>query len=157
MTNQVAIFGLLTLATLGSSGCMTVKLERERMFENYSLNYDTPVDAALQTRLESIDAKLRGPFGMTAEQTAAGLLDLKTLRLAMIHPDREEYAASVPKIGILLAYFQLHPEAATNLNAQTRHELGLMTKASNNEMASKFSREMGLREIQKVLNSYHFY
>jgi len=40
----------------------------------------------------------------------SGLLDLKTLRLAMIHPDREEYAASVPKIGILLAYFQLHPE-----------------------------------------------
>src|SRR6266511_2777617 len=156
MTNQVAIFGLLTLATLGSSGCMTVKSERG-MFENYSLNYDTPVDAALQTRLESIDAKLRGQFGMTAEQTTAGLLDLKTLRLAMIHPDRDEYAASVPKIGTLLAYFQLHPEAATNLNAQTRHELGLMVKASNNEMAAKFSRELGLKQIQAVLDSYHFY
>ena len=29
----------------------------------------------------------------------------------MIHPDRIEYAASVAKVGILLAYFQLHPEA----------------------------------------------
>jgi len=29
----------------------------------------------------------------------------------MIHPDRIDYAASVPKIGILLAYFQRHPEA----------------------------------------------
>ena len=157
MTNQVPVFGLLILATLGASGCMTVKSETDRMFENYSMDYDTPVDAALQTRLESIDTKLRGQFSMTAEQTAAGLLDLKTLRLAMIHPDREEYAASVPKIGILLAYFQLHPEAATNLNAQTRHELGLMTKASNNEMAAKFSRELGLKQIQAVLNSSHFY
>ena len=158
MTNQVPVFGLLMiLATLGASGCMTIKSKTERMFENFSMDYDTPVDAALQTRLESIDTKLRGQFSMTAEQTAAGLLDLKTLRLAMIHPDREEYAASVPKIGILLAYFQLHPEAATNLNAQTRHELGLMTKASNNEMAAKFSRELGLKQIQAVLNSSHFY
>jgi len=158
MTNQVPVFGLLMiLATLGASGCMTIKSKTERMFENFSMDYDTPVDAALQTRLESLDAKLRGQCSMTAEQTAAGLLDLKTLRLAMIHPDREEYAASVPKIGILLAYFQLHPEAATNLNAQTRHELGLMTKASNNEMAAKFSRELGLKQIQAVLNSSHFY
>ena len=94
---------------------------------------------------------------MTTAQTAVGVLDLNTLRLAMIHPDREEYAASIPKVGILLAYFQLHPEAATNLNAQTRHELGLMAKASNNEMAAKFSRKLGLKPIQAVLNSYHFY
>src|SRR6185437_8497538 len=153
MTNRIAVFGLLSLATLGSSGCMTVKSKGERMFQNYSLNYDTPVNTRLQTSLESIDAKLRGQFGMTTEQTAVGLLDLKTLRLAVIHPDREEYAASVPKIGILLAYFQLHPEAATNLNAQTRHELGLMTKVSNNEMAAKFSRELGLKQIQAVLDS----
>jgi beta-lactamase class A len=94
---------------------------------------------------------------MTTDQAAVGLLDLNTLRLAMIHPDPQEYAASVPKIGILLAYFQLHPEAATNLNATTWHELGLMIKASDNEMAAKFSRELGLQQIQAVLNSYHFY
>lgn len=157
MTNQVAVFGLLILVTLGTSGCMTVVSEREHMFADYSLNYDTPVDVALQTRLESIDAKFRLQFGMTTEQTAVGVLDLKTLRLAMIHPDREEYAASVPKIGILLAYFQLHPEGATNLDSQTRYELGLMVKASDNEMAAKFSRELGLKRIQAVLNAYHFY
>jgi len=75
----------------------------------------------------------------------------------MIHPDAEQYGASVPKIGILLAYFQFHPEAATNLNAQTRHELGLMIKASDNEMAAKFSKQIGLKQIQAVLDSYHFY
>jgi beta-lactamase class A len=122
-----------------------------------TLDYDTPVDAKLQAKLEAIDTKLRAAYGMTTEQTAVGVLDLKRGRLAMIHPDRIEYAASVPKVGILLAYFQLHPEAATSLDPETRHELGLMAKASSNEMAAKFSRQMGLREIQQVLNSYGFY
>ena len=125
---------------------------------DFVLDYDTKVDPALQSKLESIDTALRKQFDMTTEQTAVGLLDLKTQRLAMIHPDRIEYAASVPKVGILLAYFQLHPDAANGkLDEQTRHELGLMAKASNNEMAAKFSREMGLKEVQKVLNDYGFY
>jgi beta-lactamase class A len=126
-------------------------------FASYPLDFSSPTDAKLQPRLEAIDAKLRAQFGMTTEQTAVGVLDLNHLRLAMVHPDRIEYAASVPKVGILLAYFQLHPEAATHLDPQTRHELGLMAKASSNEMAAKFSRELGLRQIQQVLDSYHFY
>ena len=125
--------------------------------DQYTLGYDAPVDPALQSALEKIDSDLRAKYGMTTEQTAVGLLDLNTLQLAMIHPDREEYAASIPKIGILLAYFQLHPEAATNLNPDTRHELGLMAKASNNEMAAKFSRELGLKQIQAVIDSYDLY
>ena len=127
------------------------------VLDNYTLGYDAPVEPALQSALEKIDANLRAKYGMTAEQTAVGLLDLNTLRLAMIHPDREEYAASIPKIGILLAYFQLHPGTVTNLNPETRHELGLMAKASNNEMAAKFSRELGLKPIQAVIDSYDLY
>jgi beta-lactamase class A len=75
----------------------------------------------------------------------------------MIHPDRVEYAASVAKIGILLAYFELRPESARHLDPQVRHELGLMAKASSNEMAAKYSRELGLHQIQQVLDSYGFY
>ena len=126
-------------------------------FSGYALDYGTPTDAVLQGQLEAVDAKLRGQYGMTTEQVAVGVLDLKRLRLAMVHPDRIDYAASVAKVGILLAYFQLHPEAATQLDPQRRHELGLMAKASSNEMAAKYSRELGLRQIQEVLNSYHFY
>ena len=124
---------------------------------NYTLDYDTPVDPALQAQLETLDAELRAKYGMTGEQTAAGILDLRNLRLAMVNPDRIEYAASVPKIGILLAYFAKHPEAATNLDPAVRLELGQMAKQSSNEMAAKYSRELGLREIQEVLNSYGFY
>lgn len=118
---------------------------------------DTKPDPRLQARLEAIDAAIRAKYGIAPEQTDVGLVDLRTGRVAMIHPDRIEYAASVAKIGILLAYFQLHPEAAGSLDAQTKHELGLMIKASSNEMAAKYSRAMGLREIQAVLNTDGFY
>ena len=126
-------------------------------FQDYSIDYDTPTDPALQKKIEAIDSRLREKHGLGETNTAVGVLDLKQLRLAMIDPDRGEYAASVPKIGILLAYFHLKPEAVTNLNSETRHELGLMAKASSNEAAAKFSREMGLKRIQEVLNSYQFY
>ena len=154
---RVKFLRLVSAVALGAGGCEAIRSMQQPTFENYTLDFQTPVNPALQTALEKVDAGLRRRFGMTTNQTAVGVLDLKTLRLAMIHPDRGEYAASVPKIGILLAYFELHPEAATNLNPRTRHELGLMAKASNNEMAAKFSRELGLKQIQAVLNAHHFY
>jgi hypothetical protein len=125
--------------------------------EMFVLDYDTPTDHRLQKRIDSIDARLRAKYGMSTEQTAVGVLDLNRMRLAMVHPDRIEYAASVAKIGILLAYFQIHPEAGTQMDSETEHELGLMIKASSNEMAAKYSRAMGLREIQQVLNAQGFY
>lgn len=157
MKNRITILDWLCLLALCATGCTTNPAQRTHRFHNYTLDFTTPVDSTLQAKLQEIDTDLRGRFGMTTEQTAVGVLDLRTLRLAMLHPDREEYAASVAKIGILFAYFTLHPEAATNLNAQTRHELGLMCKASDNEMAAKFSRELGLKQIQAILNAAHFY
>jgi beta-lactamase class A len=148
------------LAIAGSKALATEKIHPmspPKSFADYVLNYETAINPALQIKLEAIDQKLRNQYAMTSNDTAVGLLDLKKLRLAMIHPDRGEYAASVAKIGILLAWFQIHPESATNLPSATRDELGLMAKISSNEMAAKFSRELGLKQIQQVLDSWHFY
>lgn len=153
----VDLLASLSAALLCAAGCARLAPGMKQGFEGYTLDFETPVDTVLQAEVERLDAGLRDRFGMTTAQTAVGVLDLRRLRLAMIHPDRIEYGASVPKIGILLAYFQLYPEAAHNLDAQTRHELGLMIKESNNEMATKFSRQIGLKRIQEVLNAYHFY
>ncbi len=126
-------------------------------FAGYNLGLDTPTDPALQSALEQIDAGLRRKLDMTESQSAAGVLDLRRLRLAMLHPDRIEYGASVPKVGILLAWFELHPEAVSHLDPTTRRDLGLMIKASSNEIAARFSHELGLANIQKVLRSYGLY
>lgn len=129
------------------------------------LTYTTPTDPTFQSQLEAIDTRLQARFNMTAATrpegggpvTACGVLDLNTGKLALIRPDRIDYAASVPKIGILLAYFDKHPTPPHDLTPERRHQLGLMAKASDNEMASKFSHELGLKNIQEVLNRYGFY
>jgi len=149
--------GMLMMTLMCLFGCESTRIETKPAFRNYTLDYTTPTDPALQAALEATDARLRSQYGIMPEQAAVGVLDLKRLRLALIRPDRGDYAASVAKVGILLAYFQLHPDAAAHLDPQTRHELGLMAKASSNEMAAKYSQQMGLRQIQEVLNSYHFY
>jgi beta-lactamase class A len=143
---------MLVAATAGST---------QSTVENYTLDFTTPTDAKLQEQLAKVDESIRAKFDMKTEHTAVGLLDLSgpTPRLAMLNPDRETYAASVPKIGILLGYFALKPEASQpgKLDPKVRHELGEMIKISSNEMASKYSHELGLKNIQRVLDEYHFY
>lgn len=149
----MARLSLLLAIALCGAGCAGVN----RTVKEYVIDCQTPVEPKLQAEVEALDGELRAKYGMTPEQTAVGVLGLKGLRLAMIHPDRIEYAASVAKIGILLAYFELHPEAARQLDPQSAHELGLMVKASSNEMATRYSRAMGLTNIQRVLNDCGFY
>jgi beta-lactamase class A len=150
---------ILTLLAglLGPAMTMRAVPPATQPYRDYVLSYDTSVDPHLQAQLTEIDARLRDKLGIKEDETNVGLLDLEHLRLAMIHPDHTEYAASVAKIGILLAYFQTHPEAATNLDPTARHELGLMIKVSSNEMASKYSHIVGLKKIQSILDSYGFY
>jgi beta-lactamase class A len=152
---------LIGLALAGSAGAAITGDKAppamSSSFANYALDFDTATDPALQEKVEALDVRLRAKYGMDAGQTSAGVLDLNTLRLALVRPDRIDYAASVPKIGILLAWFELHPDAATNLDAVARHELGLMIKVSDNAMAAKYSQLLGLKPIQQVIDHYELY
>ncbi len=152
---------LIGLALAGLAGAaMAAEKEPPAMLSplsSYTLGFDTATDPALQTQLEALDTRLRAKHGMEPGQTSVGVLDLNTLRLALLRPDRVDYAASVPKIAILLAWFQLHPEAAPGLDPATRHELGLMIKVSDNTLAAKYSQLLGLRNIQQVLDRYGLY
>ncbi|MES2697575.1 MAG: serine hydrolase [Verrucomicrobiota bacterium] len=140
---------LLGDAKVGTQQVMSPEAQR------YRLSAESPTDAVLQAAIVDIDARLRAKHGITAEQTAVGVLDLRTLRLAMIRPDAIDYAASVPKIAILLAWFKLRPEV--KLDAETRRELALMIRKSDNALATKYSKELGLTAIQGVLAAEGFY
>jgi beta-lactamase class A len=127
--------------------------------QSYRLTYDTPLDPDLQSELEAIDQRVGDELGIPPADRAFGVLDLGDLRVAMVQPDAMFYAASVPKICILLAYFETHPEAACELDPQVERELQLMIKRSDNELAAKYSQLVGLDKIQEILQSkrYHLY
>jgi len=120
---------------------------------SYRLRGDTPVDPELQAALEEMDRRIGKKLGIPDSHRAFGVLDLTGLHLAMVRPDEIFYGASVPKIGILLSYFETHPEAARDLPEEVERELQLMIKRSSNEMAAKYSQLVGLKTIQKILQS----
>jgi beta-lactamase class A len=148
---------LLPLCVSVLTGCRTTCPSSMNSSVTDQIGFHSPTDAGLQQELERIDRSLQARHGISHGEVAVGVFDLKRFRLAMIDPDRMDYAASVAKIAILLAWFQLRPAAVTNLDSDVRHELGLMIKASSNTAATRFSSDLGLRAIQQVLDSYGFY
>lgn len=122
-----------------------------------TLDFDSPCDPELRVHLSALEARLRVRHGLAETQCAAGVLDMRRGRLALLRGDQMDYGASVPKIGILLAWFELRPAAAAQLDASTRRELGLMIKDSSNELATKFSTDLGLTNIQAVLLRHGLY
>lgn len=125
----------------------------DHTLDRYRLTTETPGDLDMTMALGALDTQLRRRFEIEAEQTAVGLMDLTTGRVAMLRADTMYYAASIPKITILLSYFQANPTAADNLDDVTRHELGLMIKRSDNELAAKYSRLLSMETIAEVLTS----
>lgn len=123
----------------------------------YNPGREPSLDFALQEQLASIDDALRERFGMSPQQTAAGIADLRRPRLSMLRPDRLFYGASVPKIVTLAAFFELRPQSVGSLDPSIRYELGLMIKRSSNEMAAKYSQILGLSQIRSVIEAYELY
>ncbi len=123
----------------------------------YRFEFDTPVDPGLQAAIEAIDRRLGEALGIADADRACGLIELQGSaagpRLALVRPDAIFYGASIPKVCILLAHFEAHPETAENLDPAVRRDLELMIKRSSNEIAAKYSRMAGLDAIQKVQQS----
>jgi len=119
------------------------------------LDIDTQTigDVDLTMALARLDTALRVSLGIEGDQTAVGLVDMTTGRVAMLRADTQYYAASVPKIAILLAYFHTHRDRLQSIDADTRRELGLVIKRSDNALAAKYSKQLGLKAIADILTS----
>lgn len=122
----------------------------------YTIDFDSQVDPELQATLNTVDAALRAQHGVAEGDRSAGVFDLLTGRLAMIAPDKQDYAASVPKVAILLTYFVVHPDVAA-LDAGTRNTLGLMAKQSSNTAATEISVPLGIQTVLDVIDQHDFY
>ena len=131
---------------------------RKSDLDSLALPHDAKTDPTLQAALEQIDLRLREKLTLMPQMRACGVLHLNTGRLAWLRPDVMFYGASVPKICILLAYFEAHPEAAASLDPNVERELRLMIKRSSNELAAKYSQQVGLETIQRLqTEKYSFY
>lgn len=113
-------------------------------------------DPTLQARLEARLDELRLNDNVSAGQLAVTLVDVtdpERPRLAEVNGDEMLYAASLPKIAILLAAFQRIDEGALALDAETRDLLTRMIRNSSNSAATEMIRRVGRNYINDVLRS----
>ncbi len=116
----------------------------------------------LQARFESAlrGAGLGDPIDR--KQLTVALVDLTWpdhLAYAGLHDDRMLYAASLPKISILLAFFEAFAKGEKRWEEPFRFKLERMINVSDNAEASWAAEQVGLPEIGRVMQDprYCFY
>lgn len=117
---------------------------------------------ALQQQLEERLGHLKLDGAVRAGQLSVALVDVTDPshpRLAQVNGNAMVYAASLPKIAILLAAFERVHEGKLKLDAEIRQLLTRMIRHSSNSAASEMIRRVGRDYINDLLSSpkYHLY
>lgn len=116
-------------------------------------------DARVQAALVASLKKLALDRAVQEGRLAAALVDITDPahpRLAQVNGDRMMYAASLPKIAILLGAFQKAAEDKLTLDTAALDELRLMIRHSSNSAASDMLRRVGTDYLARVLQSERY-
>lgn len=114
------------------------------------------VDPALQKRLEQVVFDLGLRSAADAGRLALALVDITEPtrpRVAAINGDRMLYAASLPKIAILLGAFEAVEHGDMRLDKNTRAQLSDMIRVSSNEAATRLLNRVGKPKLARILSS----
>ena len=120
-------------------------------------------DAALQRKLE--DAMQENALWQSLieqEKMAVGVIDLthpQSPRFAQINGMTMMYAASLPKVGVLLAAQVCFEDGSLKATQPIYDDLVAMIRISDNSAATRMIRRIGLERIQAILTDprYRFY
>ncbi len=113
-------------------------------------------DAELQRRVDQILVDLGLADEARRRLLSVALVDLKrpgAPRVAWVNGDVMMYAASLPKIAVLLAAFEKIAQGKMVLDAETEYRLSRMIKVSSNRYATEMMNEVGKEYIARVLLS----
>lgn len=121
-------------------------------------------DRDLQKRLEQqLTKRLQWRKLIRNRKMAVGLVDLSdpaAPRYARVNGNHEMYAASLPKIAILLAAFDHFDKGKLQRTTEVEEDLHAMIRTSSNLAATRMIDRMGgLMQVNEVLRNprYHFY
>ena len=119
-------------------------------------------DPALQKGLQACLTDLK--LGEAVQDGAlcivlVDITDISSPRMAYVNPNRMMYAASLPKIAILLGAFERIEQGEMDLDKETLDTLKLMIRNSSNKAANEMLDCVGKDYISNLLQSprYQFY
>lgn len=115
----------------------------------------TLVDPAMQAELvKNLNRNPHWRQLIAEKKMAVGLVDLRDrahLRFARVNGDEMMYAASLPKIAILLASMDAIDKKQIPENQEIMNDLKLMISHSDNEASTRMIDRLGYEKIEKVL------
>jgi len=114
------------------------------------------IDAGLQSQVEKALVALDLENAVQSGQVSVALVDVTQLakpRVAAVNGDRMMYAASLPKIAVLLGAFEKIAQGKLRYDAETERTLERMIRESSNSAATEMMRRVGKEYIAHVLLS----
>jgi beta-lactamase class A len=116
-------------------------------------------DAKLQSGLEASIEKLNLSEAVKRKHLSISLVDITDPyqpRLAAVNGDQMRYAASLPKIAILLGAFVQIEQGILQLDKNTQKTLTDMIRVSSNSAATQMLRRVGQENLADILQSSRF-
>ena len=113
-------------------------------------------DDALQKEVDRALVDLGLDDEASEKQLSVALIDLSNSgspRMASVNGDVMMYAASLPKIAVLLAAFEKIAQGKMTLDEDTEYRLSRMIKESSNRYATEMMHAVGKEYIARVLLS----
>ncbi len=117
-----------------------------------SQSCDPRLQKALEIRLGSLRLQ-KAAARKNLSVVVVDITDIAEPRMAYVNPNEMMYAASLPKIGILLGAFEKIASGEMSLDDETLEKLKLMIRNSSNEAASDILDRVGMDYLAEVLQS----
>lgn len=121
------------------------------------------VDTTLQKKLNTeMDKHPKWKKLIAQKKMAVGIVDLSiqdSIKFARVNGNEMMYAASLPKIAVLLAAMDAMEKGELIETAVIRNDMKLMISNSNNAATTRMIDRLGYQKIEDVLTSdrYHLY
>jgi len=116
-------------------------------------------DSSLQRKLNTTLTKLGLKKAVNDKKLSVALVDITRLnkpRVAAVNGDEMLYAASLPKIAILLGAFVEIEQGEMKLDTDTRESLTRMIRVSSNADATRMLNRVGKQRLLGMLQSRKF-
>ena len=150
----------LVLLVILSTGCQEPPPEKVQVPTYPSLreSFDQDFQHSLVAALEK---EFRGEYKRAVENKKAAFVvvdstNLHQPRVAGVNPDVMMYAASLPKIAILLGAFVKIENGEMLLNDETSAGLMRMIRKSSNEDATAILNRVGFEDLAEILQSQRY-
>jgi len=152
----------IVFATVFACACAAAQAQANKADKANSLDareLSTAADAQLQARVDRVVRDLDLEPAVVTGRLALALVDLTRPlkpRLAMLNGDRMMYAASLPKIAILLGALVEAELGRLSLDDRTLGALTQMIRYSSNDDATRVLHWVGTERLLDILQSPRF-